>query len=106
MKRNIDAYFIDLDGTLLDLPNGEETISEENVKAIVELNKSKPVVISTGRANSSFVLSLIDKLKCPYAVCQNGALIIDKNNNILAKYEIENGDVDSVVELLIKEKCS
>lgn len=104
MRKEIQAYFIDLDGTLLDLPEGEETLSSANVKAVVKLNKNKPVIISTGRSNSEFVLSLVKLLKCPYAICQNGALIVDKKNKVLARYEMEQNQVDEIVKLLKEEE--
>ena len=37
-------YFIDLDGTTLDLPKSKSKISRKNVEAIKKINKTKPVV--------------------------------------------------------------
>ena len=75
-------YFIDLDGTTLDLPKSKSKISRKNVEAIKKINKTKPVVFSTGRSNSAFVMDLLKETNSPYAICQNGGVIVDANNNI------------------------
>ena len=98
------AYFIDLDGTMLDLPKKESKISEENIRVIQLVNKTTPVIISTGRANSEFVMSLTNKIHSPYVICQNGGIIIDKDNNILKKNEIQKDTVLEIIQILKDEK--
>ena len=97
-------YFIDLDGTTLDLPKSKSKISRKNVEAIKKINKTKPVVFSTGRSNSTFVMDLLKETNSPYAICQNGGIIVDANNNILVKYEIQKDDAVQIIKLLENEK--
>lgn len=99
------AYFVDLDGTMLDLPKKEERISEQNIKTISSLNSNgRPVIISTGRANSDFVLNLAKKINAPYVICQNGGIIVDQNNKILKINEIKKDTVAEILKILIAEK--
>ncbi|AXE60961.1 haloacid dehalogenase [[Mycoplasma] phocae] len=99
------AYFLDLDGTFLDLPKTENKVSEDNINTARQLNdQGIPVIISTGRRNSEFVLNLANKINSPYIICQNGGLIVDKHNNILKKSEIKRDTALKVIEILKKEK--
>lgn len=105
MKFKPQAYFIDLDGTMLDLPKKEERISSTNIKTINALNSSgRPVIISTGRANSDFVLNLAKKINSPYVICQNGGIIVDQNNKILKINEIKKDTVAEIIKVLMAEK--
>ena len=88
-----EIYFIDLDGTTLDLPKKSQKISDKNLNAIKKMNETTPIVFSTGRSNSEFVMNLAKQTNCKYVICQNGGLIVDINNNILKKYEIQKDDV-------------
>lgn len=99
-----EIFFIDLDGTALDLPRKKERISQQNLDVISQINKKIPVVISTGRINSPFVVDLMKKINSPFAICQNGGLIIDNNNNTLAKHPIPSEELEGVVDILKEEK--
>ena len=99
-----EIYFIDLDGTTLDLPKKSQKISDKNLNAIKKMNETTPIVFSTGRSNSEFVMNLAKQTNCKYVICQNGGLIVDINNNILKKYEIQKDDVYEIEQLLKKEK--
>ena len=83
LNKNIDVFFIDLDGTLLDekAKNGKHTISEKNINAIKEISKTKNVVISTGRMGTS-VAGYMKDTGVKYAVCANGALVIDDKGKV------------------------
>ncbi|EGV00042.1 cof family had hydrolase protein [Mycoplasmopsis columbina SF7] len=84
MKKNYKAYFVDLDGTFIDQHENElSPISEQNLEIAKEINKNKHFIISTGRSNSSFVMNLAKKINSKYVICQNGAVIVDVNNNVL-----------------------
>ncbi|MBN0970435.1 HAD-IIB family hydrolase [Mycoplasma phocoeninasale] len=99
------AYFLDLDGTFLDLPKTENRVSEDNINIARQLNdQGIPVILSTGRRNSEFVVNLANKINSPYIVCQNGGLIVDSNNNVLKKCEIKRDSALKVIEILKKEK--
>ena len=49
-------------------------------------------------------MNLAKQTNCKYVICQNGGLIVDINNNILKKYEIQKDDVYEIEQLLKKEK--
>ncbi|MGL4343316.1 MAG: Cof-type HAD-IIB family hydrolase [Metamycoplasmataceae bacterium] len=91
-----DAIFLDLDGTTLDLK--KHGISKENIQAIREASKNSLIVISTGRSYNKKVKELMLLLDLKYAICQNGAYIIDIENNekkILDIY-IEKEEVEEI----------
>ncbi|AWX42998.1 COF family HAD hydrolase protein [Metamycoplasma cloacale] len=99
------AYFLDLDGTTLDLPKTSSMISSENVDTIRSFNDNNiPVIISTGRGNSEFVMKLAKSFNSPYVICQNGGLIVDKQNNLLQINKIKQERVADIVKLLIEHK--
>ncbi|WP_170218519.1 HAD-IIB family hydrolase [Mycoplasmopsis mucosicanis] len=90
-------YFIDLDGTFVDKPYGPDTYTPQNLNALKKICKNKHIVFSTGRINSDFVLDLTNKVNAQYAICLNGALIVDKNNEIVLHRHL---DFDSAQEVL------
>ncbi len=90
MKKQYKAYFIDLDGTFLDLPYDEKQVSDFNVLVAQKINEKKPLIISTGRPNSPFVMDLAKKINAPYVIGQNGAVIVDQKNNLLRLRLIED----------------
>ncbi|BDX52449.1 haloacid dehalogenase [Metamycoplasma equirhinis] len=99
------AYFLDMDGTYLDKPKSPEKISAENIEIAKNLNDQNiPVILSTGRTNSDFVLELANKINSPYVICQNGGLIVDNKNNILIKNQIKKDLVLKIIEILKREK--
>ena len=83
LNKNVEVFFIDLDGTLLDAkaPSGKHIISEKNIDAIKEISKTKEVVISTGRMGTS-VEGFMKDTGVKYAVCANGALVIDNKGKV------------------------
>ncbi|AIA29231.1 COF family HAD hydrolase [Mycoplasmopsis californica] len=103
LKNKAKAYFLDMDGTFLDKPQGHQTVSERNVRAAIEVNKIKPVIFSTGRGNTEYTMDLARRVGSKYVVCLNGALIVDINNNELYR---EIMDIKFVREVLkiFKEK--
>ncbi|AZG68568.1 HAD family hydrolase [Mycoplasma struthionis] len=104
LKFQPKIFFLDLDGTFLDDKKSPKLISDENVEAMKKLNDSGiPVILSTGRGNSEFVLDLANRIHSQYVICQNGGLIVDKNNNILAKHEIKKDTVMEIIDILKKE---
>lgn len=96
----VKIFFIDLDGTLLD--NGKHALSIENANAIKNANSKSEVVISTGRGATNFVKKLMTDFNLKYAICQNGALIIDKNFNKLLDIHIPIETVSKIVDLIKK----
>ncbi|TPE56765.1 HAD family phosphatase [[Mycoplasma] falconis] len=100
-----EAVFLDMDGTFLDLPKKPERISETNVLKAKEWNdNNRPVILSTGRSNSEFVMALANKINSPYVICQNGGIVVDRNNNVIRKCEIKKDTVIKIVEILKKNK--
>ncbi|WP_029512507.1 HAD hydrolase family protein [Mycoplasmopsis iners] len=84
MKKNYKAYFVDLDGTFIDqFDNPIYPVSQKNIEEAKKINQTKYLIISTGRSNSEFVMGLANKINSKYVICQNGAVIVDNNNNVL-----------------------
>lgn len=101
---NFKIYFLDMDGTFVDkpeeLPEGKLGISQENLDTVSKLAKSKPVIISTGRSNSDYLLRVAKLINAPYCVCQNGSLIVDSNNKQLQKIEIDEHSTQELIKYM------
>gem|GEM_PF-1181829 len=104
METNFNAFFIDLDGTTIDIPEEQNTenlgISEQNLYALQQISKKKPIIISTGRANSEFVLNVANKIGALYCICMNGSLIVDSNNNIIKTIPIDEKTTINLLEYM------
>lgn len=98
---HVNAFFIDLDGTALDAKR-RKIISEENIEAIKETNKTTPVIISTGRSYGDKVKNLMNILGTKYAICQNGSIVADSDGNILLDIALSPEQVDKVVAVAKK----
>ena len=83
MNKNIKIFFIDLDGTLLDIKeNNMHGISEENKEAIKAAQKAGiKIVISTGRSGLQ-AKKYLDLIDYEYAVTGNGSIILHKEKII------------------------
>lgn len=80
------AIFIDLDHTSLDARvNNKSVFSEKNRKAIIEINKEIPVVISTGRGLTSATKEIIDSVNLNSYVLWNGAKVVVDNEEVFFK---------------------
>ncbi|NQZ65624.1 MAG: Cof-type HAD-IIB family hydrolase [Mycoplasmatales bacterium] len=79
----IKAYFIDLDGTLLDVKEKHShKISKMNLEALERAKKSgKEIVISTGRSGNQ-AKKYLEMVDYTYAVTGNGSIILKKNEII------------------------
>lgn len=83
-----DIIFIDLDGTLLDVFNGRHHyVSAENKDIIKELNKTIPIVISTGRGPTKRTKEIVSDIELDTYISWNGAQIV-KNNEVILKLPI------------------
>ncbi|VEU78395.1 HAD-IIB family hydrolase [Mycoplasmopsis columbinasalis] len=101
MKKSYKAVFVDLDGTFLDnYENYENPVSQVNLDMARELNKNSHFIISTGRTNSDFVMNLARQTNSKYVICQNGAIIVDQNNNILRNNLISSADANAIKKYL------
>ena len=83
LNEGIKIFFIDLDGTLLDVKkNGLHSISEANMVAMREAkNKGIKIVISTGRSGNQ-AKKYLDLIEYDYAVTGNGSIILKKDRII------------------------
>lgn len=100
------AYFIDLDGTLLDSRdnNGKKAISQVNLDAIAKAQKEgKTIVVSTGRALDA--KDILAQVNSPYAVLSNGAIIVVKDK-IVRHLKLSIRDMLVIYEYAWKNKLA
>ena len=77
--RNIRLVAIDMDGTLL---SNDKTLSVRNEQVINKvLNRGIFIVPATGRPVTGLPKVLLDNKSILYAICSNGAAIMDLNKN-------------------------
>lgn len=95
-----EGIFIDLDGTLFDKITKKP--SKKNLEAVRSIQETIPVVISTGRSYSKKVQQTMKMLNVKYAICQNGALIVDDEANILKRITLEEKQVNQVIKIVKK----
>lgn len=88
LNKNIEIFFIDLDGTTLDIKvNNKRSISEENLKAIKEIqDQGKHIVISTGRMEN--LKSFMELTNTKYIIGGNGAIIQDSKGKLLKEVKM------------------
>lgn len=84
INKNIEAFFIDLDGTTLDTKKGiHHWISDKNLRAIKDTqDKGKHVIISTGRMGDDLDLYM-ELTNTDYIIGGNGSIIKNKSGKIL-----------------------
>ena len=98
-KRKYKIVASDLDGTLL---NKEQTVSEENFRAISEMNRlGVEFVPTTGRGMNEIDRSLINSPDIRYIITSNGAVLFDKNigKPLLTRY-VSKDSVRLILEAL------
>ena len=98
-KRKYKIVASDLDGTLL---NKEQTVSEENFRAISEMNRlGVEFVPTTGRGMNEIDRSLINSPDIRYIITSNGAVLFDKNigKPLLTRY-VSKDSVHLILEAL------
>ncbi|VYU12482.1 Cof-type HAD-IIB family hydrolase [Clostridium tertium] len=91
----------DLDGTLL---NEEHGISEENIKGIIEFKKAgNKFIISTGRSLASIydLFSDYPEIEYDYIVACNGAIVLDKDKNIIHSKSVRNDIAEDIFKEFI-----
>lgn len=99
---NVEAFFIDLDGTLFDKWN--KKISKKNIEAIHAIQKDIPFIISTGRSYSNKVKKIMHLLNIKYAICQNGSLIVDDEGNVIKNITLNKEQVTKIVDITRQQK--
>lgn len=98
----VEAFFIDLDGTLLDKWN--KKVSQKNIEVIKEKQKTTPIVISTGRSYSTKVKKVMNLLNIKYAICQNGAVVVDSDGKFYQDITLNKGQIEKVVQIVKDNK--
>lgn len=100
-NENIKAYFIDLDGTLVD---NKGWVSAKNVQAVRNTIKNKQhVVISTGRIGKS-VQDIMLYTGIKYAVTGNGSVIVDNTGKVLNELPLSVKQVLQTLQIIKKHK--
>ncbi len=104
LNKKIKAYFIDLDGTLLDIKGKyAHSISKANLLALKQAKEEgQHIIISTGRSGKQ-ATKYLNMVNCSYAVTGNGSIIL-KNNMVLKSIKISLRDSLSVIEFAKKNK--
>lgn len=95
-----EGIFIDLDGTLFDKITKKP--SKKNIEAVRRIQEIIPIIISTGRSYSKKVQQMMKLLNVKYAICQNGALIVDSEGNILQRITLKKEQVDQIIDIVVK----
>lgn len=103
MKPNIKAYFIDLDGTLVD--QGKK-ISQQNQQAIQSaLSQNKAIIISTGRNMNEKNIKLLSNLNVESISFLNGSIILHKGQ-IIQDLSIDLKHIPFFANYAIKNKLT
>lgn len=101
-KFRVEAIFIDLDGTLLD--KWPKRISKKNLISIKKQQQTTSIIISTGRSYGKKVKKIMQLLDVEYAICQNGAIVVNKNGEILKNITLDKEQVERVIDIVKEEK--
>ncbi len=73
---------LDIDGTLM--RKGSPQVTERVAKAVCGLQKKGVIVaVATGRAYFAMSGGILGGIRPDYAICSNGAQVLDKNGNVL-----------------------
>ncbi|KKK38570.1 hydrolase [Mesobacillus campisalis] len=96
----MNCYSIDLDGTLLD---SNQDVSEENIKALTELQEQGHcIILNTGRAVGDVIkIKALDNLKVPI-FCVNGSILYSKDRELLYEATIPVGTYQELFPILRK----
>ncbi|MCT4469579.1 HAD family hydrolase [Mycoplasma sp. HS2188] len=105
-KDYIEGYFIDLDGTMIDKTDETGFLTEENKNFLRELQKIKPVIISTGRRPTGAVAEIMAMINAPYAVCSTGGVVIDSRGNFVREILIENDTKLQLFQYFMSKKLN
>ena len=105
LNDDIKVFFIDLDGTTLDTKKGiKHWVSDENLRAINEKKQEhKKVIISTGRMGKA-VEDYVKLIRPSYTVASNGAVIYDRDMNILREQKLSIQQVLKIFAIIQKHK--
>lgn len=96
--------FIDLDGTSLDIKDSmHSNFSDENIKAINEVSKEIPIIVSTGRGYNSETLRILETINATNYILWNGAKIFINHKEVISK-KIEHQAVNNLLEDIAKNK--
>jgi len=98
---DIKLVAIDMDGTLL---NDSGEVSHNTVEALRQAKKRGiEIILSTGRVlKSATYFSDMLGLK-NYIIASNGAIVSDKNSNIILKMPLDCETIKKIVEIAIEE---
>ncbi|MDK2819213.1 MAG: HAD hydrolase family protein, partial [Mycoplasmataceae bacterium] len=77
-----------------------------NIKKIKEINKETPMVISTGRNFNEKIKYLMKLLEIKYAICQNGAIIVNNRFEILQDISIQQPMIEAIKNIAVKYRLT
>lgn len=102
---HIQLFVFDIDGTLI--PHKSNEVSEVTRGAIRQLKLAgKEVLIATGRAFYFIPQAVKDAVAPDFYVCINGQCLLDKNGNILHRYDLDKEEVIALTQWCIEQKIA
>ena len=91
--------FFDLDDTLL---KKDKSVSKKTLEVLSRLQDDGHILIINTARNLVRTLPVMDIIKIDYAIINAGALIIDKNNNVVRRLVIDKETSKLLVDELLK----
>lgn len=91
------AIVLDVDGTLM--VHGEATVRPAVARAVQQAQKQGvKVVIATGRTHFAIAPHILGGIRPDYAVCANGAQVLDKKGRVLHANPMTNEEMYALVD--------
>lgn len=107
INNNIKAFFIDLDGTALDIKkDGGPWISDKNMVAIANTRKEgKHVIVSTGRVDG-IIFDIFDKIGGDYLIGGNGGKVWNKKRRLMVDIQMPVQIIARVTDFAQRNKMT
>lgn len=103
--KNIQLFVFDIDGTLIQHKSNQ--VSDATHQAITQLKQAgKDVLIATGRAFYFIPQTVREAVSPDYYVCINGQCLLDKNGQILKRYNLDQEEVIDLTRWCIRNNIA
>lgn len=98
-KYTSKLIFFDLDDTIL---KKDKSISKKTLDVLSRLQEDGHILIMNTARNLVRTIPVMEIIKPDYAIINAGALIIDKNNNVVRRLVIDKNKSKELVDELLK----